>query len=89
MKTMRVYHLNSLSPMHFRRLKEAQREAARVWNLCMETHKEARMTHSMDLHHRTRGQFALNAQVVQQIVRPSSALLKPRANSARSILRCT
>jgi putative transposase len=74
MKTMRVYRLNSLSPTYFRRLKEVQMEAARVWNLCMETHKEARMTHARwpnatDLHHRTRGQFALNAQVVQQIFR--------------------
>jgi putative transposase len=74
MKTIRVYRLKSLSPTHFRRLKEAQKEAARVWNLCMETHKEAFMTHTRwpnatDLHHRTRGQFALNAQVVQQIYR--------------------
>src|SRR5215469_15233228 len=36
MKTMRVYRLNNLSPTLFRRLKEAQMEAARVWNVCME-----------------------------------------------------
>ncbi len=71
---MRTHRLNSLSPSILRRLKESQREAARVWNLCMQTHKEARMTrarwpNATDLYHRTRGQFALNAQVVQQIVR--------------------
>jgi putative transposase len=74
MKTIRVYRLNNLSPTLFRRLKAAQMEAARVWNVCMETHKEARMGHvkwpdAADLHHRTRGQFALNAQAVQQIFR--------------------
>jgi len=74
MKTMHVYRLNNLSPTLFRRLKAAQMEAARVWNRCMELHKEARMTHvpwpgAMDLHHLTRGRFALNAQAVQQVTR--------------------
>jgi putative transposase len=74
MKTIRVYGLNTLSPALFRRLKEAQMDAARVWNRCMELHKEARLTHARwpdatDLHQATRGQFALNAQAVQQIFR--------------------
>jgi hypothetical protein len=74
MKTMRVYRLNNLSPTLFRRLKAAQVEAARVWNRCMELHKEAWMAHArwpgaMDLHHLMRGQFALNAQAVQQVTR--------------------
>jgi putative transposase len=74
MKTIRVYRLTDLSPSLFRRLKEAQMEAARVWNLCMETHKQARMAHAKwpehrELHQATRGQFALNAQAVQQITR--------------------
>ena len=46
MKTMRTYRLNNLSPTLFRRLKEAQMEAARVWNRCMELHKQARMAHA-------------------------------------------
>ena len=41
MKTMRVYQLNHLAPMLFHRLKEAQMEAAQVWNCCMEMHKQA------------------------------------------------
>ena len=74
MKTIRVYRLNNLSPTLLRRLREAQMEAARVWNRCMELHKQTRMIHTqwpdaMGLHHATRGQFALNAQAVQQITR--------------------
>jgi putative transposase len=73
MKTIRVYRLNTLSPTLFRRLKAAQQEAARVWNLCMETHKQARMTHApwperKELEQAAKGHFALNAQAVQQIV---------------------
>src|SRR5215469_12576325 len=44
MKTVRVYRLHP-SPHLFQRLKAAQMEAAQVWNLCMETHKQARMAH--------------------------------------------
>jgi putative transposase len=73
MKTMRIYRLTGLSPTLFRRLKAAQQEAAQVWNLCMQTHKMARMSHASwpgqrELEHATRGRFALNAQAVQQIV---------------------
>jgi putative transposase len=72
MQTVHVYQLHP-SPSLFQRLKAAQMEAARVWNLCMETHKQARMTHARwpgrrELEQATKGQFALNAQVVQQIV---------------------
>ena len=73
MKTIRVYRLNNLSPTLFRRFKAAQMEAARVWDLCMQTHKAARVTHApwprqRELEHATKGRFALNAQAVQQIV---------------------
>src|SRR5215471_7035140 len=73
MKTIRVYRLTGLSHTRFRRLKEAQWEAARVWNRCMELHKVARTGHlkwpgQRELERATKGQFALNAQAVQQIV---------------------
>jgi putative transposase len=73
MKVNRVYHLTGLSPSLFHRLKAAQMEAARVWNLCMELHKEARLGHTKwpgrhELEQATKGQFALNAQAVQQTV---------------------
>lgn len=74
MKTVRVYQLNHLSPALLRRLKTAQQEAAAVWNLCMETHKQARMTHApwpgqFELQRLTRGHFALHSQSVQAVFR--------------------
>jgi putative transposase len=56
----------------FRRLKAAQMEAAQVWNLCMETHKQARMAHTKwpgrnELQKVTKGRFALHSQSVQMI----------------------
>ena len=73
MKVIRIYRLNHLSPLLFRRLKEAQMEAACVWNCCTVLHKEARLTHTpwpgqSELEQATKGRFALNAQAVQQIV---------------------
>src|SRR5262249_10518394 len=74
MKTVRVYQLNRLAPMLFQRLKEAQMEAAHVWNECMQTHKQARLGHTkwpseQDLRDRVRGRFALHSQSIQAIVR--------------------
>jgi putative transposase len=73
MKTIRVYPLNNLSPSLFRRLKQAQMEAAQVWNLCMQTHKAARMAHAPwpgrnELQRVTRGRYALHSQSVQMVV---------------------
>jgi hypothetical protein len=81
MKTIRVYRLNNLSPTLLRRLKAAQMEAARVWNLCVQTHKAARVTHAQwpgqrELEQATKGRFALNAQAVQQIVHAFLANVK-------------
>jgi putative transposase len=47
-------------------------EAAQVWNYCMETHKEARLTHAKwpgrsALQKATKGRFALHSQSVQMI----------------------
>jgi putative transposase len=74
MKTIRIYRLTSLSPAFFRRLKEAQMEAAQVWNLCVDTHRLARMSHvrwpnQHDLQRLTRGRFALHSQSVQAVFR--------------------
>jgi putative transposase len=73
MKTIRVYRLNTLSPLPFRRLRDAQMEAARVWNSCTETHKEARLTHAKwpgrsELQQATKGRYGLHSQSVQMIV---------------------
>jgi len=53
-------------------LYEAQREAARVWNLCWDIHREARQKGAYwpnrdDLHKATKGRFALHSQTVQMI----------------------
>ena len=45
MNTVKIYRLDNLSHTMFARLKAAQMEAAQVWNLCMELHKEARQEH--------------------------------------------
>jgi hypothetical protein len=44
MQVVRVYRLNNLSSTRFRRLKQAQMEAVRMWNECMETHKGLALT---------------------------------------------
>ena len=48
-------------------------EAANIWNLCVEIHKQARMSHTRwpgrnDLQKATKGQFALHSQSVQMVV---------------------
>lgn len=74
MNTVKVYRLDHLSPTQFQRLKAAQMEAAQVWNLCCELHKEARKTHSKwpgrhELQQATKGgRFALHSQSVQMVV---------------------
>src|SRR6266700_2029300 len=74
MKTVRVYLLAHLSPKLFRLLKAAQMEAAQVWNVCVDIHKQARMGHvtwpnQNDLHQATKGRFALHSQSVQAVFR--------------------
>ena len=44
MQTVRIYRLDHLSKSQWNRLKAVQVEAAAVWNLCMEMHKQARLT---------------------------------------------
>ena len=74
MKTVRIYRLDHLSPALFQHLKEAQMEAAQVWNLCMDIHQQARMTHTHwpgqnELHRATKGRLALHSQSVQAVFR--------------------
>jgi putative transposase len=73
MNTVKIYQLKTLSPTQFQRLKSAQQEAAQVWNCCMETHKQARLTHARwpgrtELQKATKGRFALHSQSVQMVV---------------------
>jgi putative transposase len=73
MHTVKIYQLSNLSPAQFARLKAAQQEAAQVWNLCMETHKAARLSHEKwpgrnELQKATKSRFALHSQSVQMVV---------------------
>src|SRR2546430_17230925 len=48
-------------------------EAAKVWDLCVEIHKQARMSHAKwpgrnEMQKATKGQFALHSQSVQMVV---------------------
>lgn len=74
MNTVKIYQLNHLSPKQFQRCTAAQMEAAKVWNVCMETHKAARLGHRAwpgrdVLQKATKGgQFELHSQSVQMVV---------------------
>jgi putative transposase len=73
MQTVKIYQLNTLSHKQFQRCKVAQMEAAKVWNVCMEIHKAARLAHTKwpgrdRLQKATKGeQFALHSQSVQMV----------------------
>src|SRR5260370_5110064 len=72
MNTVRVYRLQPIQKL-FSCLRDAQMEAAKVWNLCGEIHKQARMSHTKwpgrnELQKATKGQFALHSQSVQMVV---------------------
>ncbi len=74
MNTVRIYQLNNLSQTQFHRLRDAQMEAAQVWNLCMHMHKDARVQHDKwpglkELHEATKHRFALHSQSVQMVMR--------------------
>ncbi len=73
METVRIYRLNGLAPSTRERLRAAQREAARVWNVCRELHQDARLGHLPwpgrdELQQATKGErFALHSQSIQML----------------------
>jgi len=73
MNTVRIYQLEHLPPSLVRRMKQAQMEAAQVWNMCASLHQSARMAHAtwpdrQELQRATKGRFALHSQSVQMVV---------------------
>src|SRR5207253_5535402 len=71
MNTVRVYRLQT-TPKMFAYFKAAQVEAAKVWNLCCEIHKEARLSQAKwperdELQKATKGKFALHSQSFQMV----------------------
>ncbi len=73
MQTVRIYRLKGLAPPTRARLRAAQLEAARVWNVCCERHQDARQRHQPwpdrdALQQATKGgQFALHSQSIQMV----------------------
>src|SRR5437588_9695034 len=72
MNTVHIYQLSPTAKL-FACMRDAQMEAARVWNLCCEIHKQARMDHAKwpgrsDLQKATKGQFALHSECMQMVV---------------------
>jgi putative transposase len=73
METVRIYRLKGLAPPTREGLQTAQREAARVWNMCRERHQDARLRHQPwpdrdALQQATKGgQFALHSQSIQMV----------------------
>jgi putative transposase len=70
MNTVKIYQLKNLSHTQYQRLREAQQEAALVWNACVALHKDARMNHLKwpgrdALQKATKGRFALHSQSIQ------------------------
>jgi putative transposase len=73
MHSVKIYRLTHLSKAQFQRLRDAQAEAAHVWNLCVLMHKQARLEHTHwpgrnALQKATKGRFALHSQSVQMLV---------------------
>ncbi len=73
MNMVKIYQLRHLSKTQFQRLREAQMEAAQVWNACVEMHLTARLDHTPwpgrdALQKATKGRYALHSQSVQMVV---------------------
>jgi putative transposase len=73
METVRIYRLKNLDRRTRARLKDAQREAARVWMYCLGRHQTARNERTRwpdrdGLQRETKGgQFALHSQSIQMV----------------------
>src|SRR5260370_39689231 len=72
METVHIYRLQPNKKM-VDVLRDGEMEADKVWNLCVQIQRQARMNHSKwpgrdELQKATKGQFALHSQSVQMVV---------------------
>ena len=72
MQTTKIYRLPYQKPEVFESLKAAQIEAAKVWNECMNAHKECRLNsypwmNQTKLQKLTKGKYELHSQSVQMV----------------------
>jgi transposase, IS605 OrfB family, central region len=72
MQTAKIHYLKNLDASMFARLKTAQMESAKVWNICKDLHLEARKSNSkwptqIDLQIATKGKAEIHSQSVQMV----------------------
>jgi putative transposase len=88
-QTTKIYRLPYQHPKVFERLKAAQIEAAKVWNECMEAHKECRINQTpwlnqTQLQKLTKGKYELHSQSVQMVVQAFLANIDSTRANRRS-----
>ena len=72
MQTVRIFHLKNLSKTACKLTYEGQKESARLWNFCCETHRVSRESKEKwpsrdSLQQLTKGKFAIHSQSVQMV----------------------
>jgi putative transposase len=72
MDTMKIIPLKHLSPTQWRAFLDGQKEAAKVWMICRDRHREARAQGQrwpgkVELQQATKGQVALHSQSIQMV----------------------
>ncbi len=78
MQTTKIYRLGYLNPSLFERLRNAQMEAAKIWNLCKDVHLDARKTRTQWpnqtlLQKATKSNFSLHSQSIQMVAQAFAA----------------
>ena len=92
MQTTKIYRLPYQQAQVFQRLKAAQIESARVWNECMEAHKECRINQTSwlnqtQLQKLTKGKYELHSQSIQMVCQAFLANIDSTKANRRSGLK--
>ena len=71
-ETMKIIPLTDLSPTQWGAFRDAQKESAKIWMICMNLHGEARKNHfkwpsKVDLQKETKGKAKLYSQSIQMV----------------------
>ena len=71
-ETMKIIPLTDLSPTQWGAFRDAQKESAKIWMICMNLHGEARKNHckwpsKVDLQRATKGKAKLHSQSIQMV----------------------
>lgn len=92
MQTTKIYRLSYQQTEVFKRLKAAQIESAKVWNECMEAHKECRINQTpwlnqTQLQKLTKGKYELHSQSIQMVCQAFLANIDSTKANRRSGLK--